>query len=80
MSKKIIFAALAALASGFAVAGDAYTALDADKNGAISQAEAAALPGLADQWATLDADSSGELSVEEFAKFEATEMKAPESK
>lgn len=77
MSKKLIIATLAALFSTVAVAGDAYSALDADKSGSISEAEAAALPGLTEQWKTLDADANGELSVEEFAKFETSEIPAP---
>ena len=77
MSKKLLIVALAALASTAVVAGDAYSALDADKSGAISEAEAAALPGLTDQWKTLDDDANGELNVEEFAKFETSEIPAP---
>lgn len=77
MSKKLLIAALFALASSVVVAGDAYSALDADQSGAISEAEAAALPGLTEQWVTLDADANGELSVEEFAKFETSEIPAP---
>lgn len=76
MSKKLLIAVLAAMASGAVIAGDAYSALDADKSGSISEAEAAALPGLTDQWKKLDVDGNGELSKEEFAKFETSEIPA----
>lgn len=76
MSKKLLIIALAAMASTAAIADGAYSTLDADQSGAISEAEAAALPGLTEQWTALDADTNGELSVEEFAKFETTEVPA----
>jgi hypothetical protein len=79
MSKKLMIAALAALATGSAIANDAYSALDADQSGAISQTEAAALPGLTEQWNTLDSDTNGELSVEEFSQFEMTDAPAMEA-
>jgi len=79
MSKKLLIAALAALATGSAIANDAYSALDTDQSGAISQVEAAALPGLTEQWNTLDADTNGELSVEEFSQFEMTDVPATEA-
>ena len=71
MSKKLLIVALAVLASSVAVAGDTFKALDVDNNGSISQAEAVALPSLAEQWKALDADENGELNVEEFSKYEA---------
>lgn len=74
MSKKALIAAVAFAASSAAMAEGIYSSLDADKNGAISQEEAAVLPSLVEQWKQLDADGNGELSVEEFAKFETTEM------
>ena len=76
---KLLIAALAALATGSAIANDAYSALDADQNGAISQTEAAALPSLTEQWNTLDSDTNGELSVEEFSQFEMTDAAATEA-
>jgi hypothetical protein len=77
MFNKLVIATLAALASTVVIAGDAYSALDVDKSGAISEMEASVLPGLTDQWKTLDGDANGELSVEEFAKFETSEIKIP---
>ncbi len=77
MFKKLVIVALAALTSTVVIAGDAYSVLDADKNGAINKSEAAVLPGLTDQWTTLDADANGELSVEEFARFETSDIIAP---
>jgi len=82
MKKTYLVASLAMMASSVAFAGGTYSALDADKSGAISQDEAAAMPGLTEQWTTLDVDANGELSIEEFARFEtsAPEMSAPEKK
>lgn len=77
MLKKLVIVTLAALSSTIVIAGDAYSALDADKNGAINEAEAAALPGLTEQWTTLDRNANGELSVEEFARFETSEIYPP---
>lgn len=74
MSKKLLIAALAAMASSVAIADGAYSTLDADQSGSISEAEAAALPGLTEQWTALDTDTNGELSVEEFAKFETSDI------
>lgn len=76
MSKKLLIAVLATMATSTVIASEAYSALDADKSGTISEAEAAALPGLTEQWKTLDADASGDLSMEEFARFETTEVPA----
>lgn len=69
MSKKLLIVALAVLASSVVIAGDAFTALDVDNSGTISQVEATALPSLADQWKALDTDENGELSAEEFSKY-----------
>ena len=80
MIRSFFLVLIAAMFSTTVIAGDTYTALDVDNSGAISQAEAAALPGLTDQWATLDADANGELTMEEFARFETSEIKAPEMK
>ncbi len=80
MTKKLLIIALATMASGIVIAGDdAYSVLDADKNGSISKTEAAALPGLTEQFAYLDTDVNDELSVEEFARFEASEVPASET-
>lgn len=80
MIRSLLIAALAALASTAVIAGDTYSALDADNSGGISEAEAAVLPGLTEQWTTLDADANGELSMEEFAKFETMDVKEPKMK
>ena len=79
MLKKLAIVTLAALSSTVVIAGDAYSVLDADKSGAINEAEAAVLPGLTEQWKNLDIDANGELSVEEFARFETSEISAPTS-
>lgn len=44
--------------------------LDADRDGSISRAEAAANPGLASQFATLDSNTNGALEPAEFSRFE----------
>ena len=75
MSKKLLIVALAVLASSVAVAGDAFKTLDIDNSSSINQAEAVALPSLAEQWEALDADGNGELNVEEFSKYETKEAK-----
>lgn len=81
MSKKIIVAVLGAFFVVAATAGDVFTTLDADLNGAISKDEASAMPSLAEKWKELDVDASGDLSAEEFAIYEKDEaMKgAPKS-
>ena len=73
MLQKLTLAALALLVSGAAFASDKdiYTSLDANQDGAISQEEAAAMPGLNDKWAELDANADGMLDQAEFAKMEA---------
>lgn len=72
MSQKLTLAALALLVSGVAFAADKdmYSSLDANQDGAISQEEAAAMPGLNDKWAELDANADGVLDQAEFAKME----------
>lgn len=50
-----------------------FTELDQDGDGRISQAEAAAHPGLADQFQRLDSDGDGQLEKGEFAQFEKME-------
>ncbi len=74
MSKKILIAAVTLAASGAVMAEGIYSALDTDKNGVISQSEAAAVPSLVKQWKKLDVDGNGELTSEEFAKFETSDM------
>jgi len=76
MSKKIIVAVLGAFFAVAATAGDVFTTLDADMNGAISKDEAAAMPSLAEQWKQLDTDASGDLSADEFAAYEKSEKDA----
>ena len=60
MIRSLLIASLAALASTAVIAGDTYSALDADNSGGISEAEAAVMPGLTEQWTTLDTDANGE--------------------
>ena len=79
MSKKIIVAVLGAFFAVAATAGDVFTTLDADMNGAISKDEAAAMPSLAEQWKQLDTDASGDLSAEEFAVYAKSEKSAAEA-
>lgn len=45
-------------------------ALDADRDGSVSRAEASQNPGLAGQFATLDANGNGALEPAEFSRFE----------
>ena len=78
MSKKIIVAVLGVFFAVAATAGDVFTTLDADMNGAISKDEASAMPSLAEQWKELDADASGDLSAEEFAVYEKSGKSAVE--
>ncbi|HID44801.1 MAG TPA: calmodulin [Chromatiaceae bacterium] len=76
MSKKIIVVVLGAFFTVAATAGDVFTTLDADMNGAISKDEASAMPSLSEQWKELDADASGDLSAEEFAGYEKSAEEA----
>ncbi len=73
MTKKIFYATLATLflATGTVCAGDSFEALDVDKNGAISQIEAEAMPELTEQFAALDLNKDGQLDMDEFAPFTA---------
>ncbi len=73
MHMKPLFAALALVAAGTAQAGDAFSKLDADHSGTISQKEAAALPTLNKQWTQLDSNRDGSLDAAEFARFEMEE-------
>ena len=71
MRKELLFATLAIVVSGAAFAGDAsFSGLDADSDGTISKAEAAALPALNDLWNTYDQNADGKLDEAEFARFE----------
>ena len=58
--------------SSVAIAADQslYRDLDINEDGAISQEEAAALPGLNGKWDELDVNSDGVLDAAEFAKLE----------
>lgn len=73
MFQKLTFTALALMISGVAFAADKdiYTTLDTNEDGAISQDEAAAMPGLNEKWVELDANADGMLDQAEFAKMEA---------
>jgi hypothetical protein len=81
MLQKLTFAALALFVSGVAVAAGEgmYGHLDADQDGAISQEEAAAMPGLNDMWTKLDANADGKLDEAEFAKMEVSDVKSEAS-
>ena len=70
MSEKLLAIAFAALLSGAAFAGD-MEALDADKDGNISQEEAQAHPVLVEKWTLIDANGDGQIDAAEFAQFEA---------
>ena len=72
MFQKLTLTALALLISAVAVAADKdlYRDLDINEDGAISQEEAAALPGLKDNWVVLDVNADGMLDQAEFAKLE----------
>ncbi|WP_420820131.1 EF-hand domain-containing protein [Pseudoalteromonas amylolytica] len=72
MKNKFITIAFSAMAaSATAQASEVFTALDADKDGAISQSEAQALTSLAAKFKELDVDANGSLSAEEFANFKS---------
>ena len=73
MTKKIFYATLATLflATGTVCAGNSFETLDVDKDGAISQIEADAMPELAKQFADLDMNKDGKLDMDEFALFAA---------
>jgi Ca2+-binding EF-hand superfamily protein len=49
-----------------------FAALDRDRDGAISRAEAAANPYLVDNWRRLDSDGDDRLDRAEFSAFERT--------
>ncbi|MCB1755731.1 MAG: calmodulin [Gammaproteobacteria bacterium] len=77
MTFKLTLATVALLTTGAAFAESSlYNDLDADQNGAISQKEAAALPGLTEKWEELDANADGVIDQAEFAKLEVMEEPA----
>lgn len=72
-------AAPAAQEAGAAVAADAGAAtklswedVDANKDGALSQDEAAAVPSLVQVFAQADADADGSLTADEYTAYVAT--------
>jgi len=78
--KKLLIVGLGVLSlSGIAVAGEAmkesasqgFSALDADKNGALSQAEIASNAVATKNFASLDTDKDGSLSKAEFEAINA---------
>jgi hypothetical protein len=77
-------AALAFVTAGFvtaAVAGeDAFTALDANADGAISSEEATANEALYKGWEAADANQDGSVDAAEFSAFEASAMPTEEAK
>jgi hypothetical protein len=49
-----------------------FEQVDVDGNGAISNAEAGAVPGLIDMFSTADTDKDGQLSKDEYAAANKT--------
>ena len=78
MFQKLTLTALTLLISGVAIAGDSalYKNLDTNKDGAISQQEARALPGLNEKWVELDTNADDRLDPAEFAKMEFTDTES----
>ncbi len=70
MRKELLFATLAVVVSGAVYADTTFNQLDADKDGAISKAEAASAPALNDLWDTYDSNEDGKLDEAEFSRFE----------
>jgi len=70
MRKELLFATFAVIVSSAAYAGETFNEVDTNKDGAISQAEAAAVPALSDLWDTYDSNTDGKLDEAEFARFE----------
>ncbi|MCW8889058.1 MAG: EF-hand domain-containing protein [Sedimenticola sp.] len=77
MSKKILAALLAAMATAAVIAAEnkSDTVFDVDNNGTLSMEEAKAIPGLSEQWDELDVNKDGQLDPAEFSKFVAVETK-----
>lgn len=48
-----------------------FSAVDADKNGAISSSEAVAVPALVDKFSDADRNADGRLSKDEYAVVES---------
>lgn len=68
--KKLLISGLCLLASTAVLADEElFKKLDADSDGLISIAEAAADADVSSQFATLDANKDGFLSPEEFANY-----------
>ena len=68
--KKLLISGLCLLASSAVLADeDLFMKLDADSDGLISIAEAAADSDVSSQFASLDANKDGYLSPEEFAHY-----------
>lgn len=78
MLQKLTLTVLALFVSGVASAADKgmYEYLDVNNDGAITQAEATAMPGLSDKWDKLDANADGKLDEAEFAKLEVSDEKS----
>ncbi len=70
MRKELLFTTLAIVVSGTVYAGETFKLVDTDQDGAISKAEAAAVPALNDLWDTYDSNTDGKLDEAEFARFE----------
>jgi len=75
MYHKLLFSALAIMVSSAVYAeNNNFKMLDTDKNGAISEAEAIALPSLSEKWSKYDSNKNDELDEAEFARFETEEV------
>jgi len=70
MRKELLFTTLAIVVSSTVYAGETFKLVDTDQDGAISKAEAAAVPALNDLWDTYDSNTDGKLDEAEFARFE----------
>ncbi len=74
MMKHILSVAIIALISAAAQAEDTVTVpfsdLDSNHDGALSAAEAGALPEIAAQWTALDLNGDGQLNHAEFSAYQ----------
>jgi len=70
MRKELLFATFAVIVSSTVYADETFSLVDTDQDGAISKAEAAAVPALKDLWDTYDSNTDGKLDEAEFARFE----------